>query len=182
MVQISKKIYLAATAFVLLCGCAKKEPPQTPPLLQLRQIGQLATAEMEVSKVVRARDEDTWYKLGERRMLITCRARIKAGVNLEQLKETDVVQQGGSIRIKLPLPQIISFSMPPEAIRVSYTDIGHFRDPFSQTETNAIMKQAESQIRRQADSLDILARAKAGAVTFITRFFVQAGFEEVIVE
>lgn len=182
MVQISKKIYLATTALVLMFSCAKKEPPRTPPLLQLKEIGQLATAEMEVSKVVRARDEDTWYKLGERRMLITCRARVKAGVNLDQLQEKDVIHEEKRIRIKLPPPQIISFSMPPEAVRVAYTDIGHFRDPFSQTETDAIMEKAEKQIRRQVDSLDILARARAGAVTFLTRFFVQAGFEEVIIE
>lgn len=182
MVQISKKIYSAATTLVLLYSCANKEAPQTPPLFQLRQIGQLATAEMEVAKVVRARDEDTWYKLGERRMLITCRARIKAGVNLEQLQDADVIYNENRIRIKLPQPQIISFSMPQEAIRVAYTDIGHFRDPFSQTETDAILEQAEKQIRRQADSLDILARARAGAVTFLTRFFEQAGFEEVVIE
>lgn len=152
------------------------------PILQLRQLGQLATTEMEVAKVVRARDENTWYKFGERRMLLTCRARIKAGVDLTQLKESDVISTENKIRIKLPPPQIISFSMPPESIKVAYSEIGPFRDPFSQTETNWILEQAERQIRRQADSLNLLPRAREGAVTFFTRYFVQAGFEEVIVE
>jgi hypothetical protein len=151
-------------------------------VLQLRELGQLATVEMEVAKVIRARDEDTWYKIGERRMLLSCRARVKAGIDLSQMKESDIERGENSIRVKLPPPQLISFSMPPENIKVAYTEIGPFRDRFSTAETDFILEQAEKQIRRQVDSLNILPRARQGAITFVTRFFVQAGIEQVVVE
>lgn len=179
--QIRKKIFWTIVVLAAGAGCKPKAEPRPSPVLQLREMGQLATAEFEVAKVVRARDEDTWYKVGERRMLLYCRARIKAGVDLSQVRDIDIKSSENSISIQLPPPQIISFNLPPESIKVAYTDVGLLRDPFSQAETAAIMKRAEVQIRRQADSLNILQKAQEGAVTFITRFFEQAGYEEVSV-
>lgn len=179
--QIRDKICCAIFVLLLISGCAKKKAPRPDPLVQLRQIGQLATAEYELAKVVRARDEDTWYKVGDRRILITCRAHIKAGIDLSQIRDLDIQKGENSIQIQLPPPQIISFSLPPQNIKVAYTDIGPLRDPFSQAETNAIMQQAEMQLRHQADSLNILKKAADGAATFITRFFEGAGYENVTV-
>lgn len=179
--QIRKKIYWTAFVLPLLCCCAPKPKARPSPVLQLRSLGQLATTEFELAKVVRARDEDTWYKLGERRMLITCSAKIRAGIDLSQIRDIDVEHSKSKITIKLPPPQIISFSMPPENIKVAFMDVGLFRDQFSQAETNAILQQAEVQIRRQADSLNILQKAQEGAVSFITSFFEQAGYEQVSV-
>lgn len=179
--QIRNKIHCALFVLLLLFGCAKKEPPRPSPIMQLREMGQLATAEYELAKVVRARDEATWYKLGERRILITCRARIKGGIDLSQIRDVDIQTTGNTISIKLPPPQIISFNLPPQNIQVAYTNVGPLRDPFTQAETNSIMQQAERQIRRQADSLNILQKAGANAVTFITRFFEGAGYEQVAV-
>lgn len=179
--QIRNKICCLIYVLLLLIGCAKKEPPRPSPLAQLREIGQLATAEYELAKVVRARDEDTWYKWGDRRILITCRARIKAGIDLSQVRDLDIQTTENSISIQLPRPQILSFNMPPQNIKVAYSDVGPLRDPFSQAETNAVMQQAEMQIRRQADSLNILQNAEKGAATFVTRFFESAGYQKVTV-
>lgn len=177
--QIRKKIYWSLCV-LLLAACRQSPPaPKPNPVLQLREMGQLATTEYELSKVVRARDEATWYKVGERRMLVSCRARIKAGIDLSQIRDIDIKVQGDKISIKLPPPQILTFSIPPENIRVVYSDVGLFRTPFSQAETNVIMQQAEKQIRRQADSLNILQKAQEGAAIFVRNFFEQAGYKEV---
>lgn len=166
---------------MLSFGACREAPPaaRPNPVFQLREMGQLATTEYELSKVVRARDEDTWYKVGERRMLVSCRAQIKAGIDLSQIRDIDIQADGDRISIKLPPPQILTFSIPPENIKVVYSDVGPFRSPFSQAETNAIMQQAERQIRRQADSLNILQQAQEGAAVFVRNFFQQAGYKEV---
>lgn len=179
--QIRNKLY-SILCVLWLCGCSEKEPPRPSPVLQLRALGQLATTEFELAKVVRARDEATWYKIGDRRMLITCRANIKAGIDLSQIRDIDLVADGNKLSVTLPPPQILSFSMPPENIRVAYTDVGPFRDPFSQSETNAILQQAEKQIRRQADSLQILPQAAKNSALFVKQFFEQAGYTEVTVK
>lgn len=179
--QIRNKLY-SILCVLLLFGCAKKEPPRPSPALQLRSLGQLATTEYELAKVIRARDEGTWYKVGDRRMLITCRAIIKAGIDLSQVRDMDISSEGSSLTVTLPPPQILSFSLPPENIRVAYTDVGPLRDPFSQSETIAVLQQAEKQIRRQADSLQLLPQAAKNATLFIKQFFEQAGYTEVNVK
>lgn len=177
--QIRKKIFWSLCV-LLLTACGKKQPaPRPNPVVQLREMGQLATTEFELSKIVQARDEDTWYKVGERRMLVSCRARVRAGIDLSQIRDIDVQADGSQVSIKLPPPQIFTFSLPPENIRVVYTDVGILRSPFSQAETNGILQQAEVQIRRQVDSLNILQQAQEGAALFVRRFFEQAGFTTV---
>src|SRR5919107_1578291 len=111
--QIRNKICCFIFVLLITISCAEKKQPRPAPLAQLREIGQLATAEYELAKVVRARDEDTWYKLGDRRILITCRARVKAGVDLSQVRDVDIQTTENSIAIQLPRPQILSFNMPP---------------------------------------------------------------------
>lgn len=177
--QIRKKIFWRLCV-LLLASCGQKQAPAKPdPLVQLRELGQLATTEYELSKIVRARDEDSWYKIGERRMLVSCRARVKAGIDLSVLRDTDIEVNGTTITVRLPAPQILTFSLPPENIRVVYSNVGLLRSPFSQAETNGILQQAEQQIRRQADSLNILEQAQQGAALFVRKFFEQAGFTTV---
>jgi hypothetical protein len=81
----------------------------------------------------------------------------------------------------LPPPQIISLNIPPEGIKVAYTDVGVFRDPFSTSEINGIMQTAERQIRNQIKGLDILTAARTNAMDFVTHLLTAAGFKEVYV-
>jgi hypothetical protein len=83
--------------------------------------------------------------------------------------------------VKLPPPQLISLNIPPESIQVVYSDVGVFRDPFTTGEMNAIMRTAESQIRKQIESLDINTTARTNATAFLTRFLRNAGFTEIYV-
>jgi hypothetical protein len=159
---------------------AKPERPK-PVLHSLQQIGKLATAEYVITRIVKAADNQTWYKIGDRKILISCTATVKAGIDFTQLKPQQVNQEKEKVSVQLPPPQIISLSIPPEGIKVAYTDVGVFRDPFSSSEINAIMKTAERQVRRQVTGLDIAATARTNASAFVTRFLTAAGFNEVYV-
>ncbi len=147
----------------------------------LQQIGKLATAEYWITRLVKAEDKLTWYKVGDRKILISCTASVKAGIDFSLLKPQQVAQQAEKISVQLPPPQLISLNIPPESIKVAYTDVGVFRDPFTTSEINSIMKTAERQIRTQINSLDILTTARTNAVNFVTRFLTAAGFKEVYV-
>ena len=167
---------------VLLWNCAPKKEPPKPIIFSLQQIGKLATAEYLISRIVKGEDNQTWYKIGGRRILISCTASVKAGIDFTKLQPQHVNQQeDGKVFVQLPPPQIISLNIRPEDIKMAYTDVGVFRDPFSSGEINAIMKTAEMQIRRQVNSLDILPAAQTNASAFVTRFLTAAGFKEVYV-
>lgn len=175
------RYFLLILTISFFYGCQPEKPKLPNPVMSLHQIGKLATAEHLITKVVKANDDATWYKVGERKMLISCKASIKAGVDLTKLTKKDVTVNDKSISIKLPPAEIIVLNLSPEDIKVEFEEITYFRDKFSAADRDYIMQQAEKQIRRQAQNLNILATACNNASAFITTFFTNAGFEEVII-
>jgi hypothetical protein len=175
------KSYFCLLFLAFLMGCAGKNEARKPVVFSLQQIGKLATAEYQITRIVKASDSQTWYKVGNRKILISCTASVKAGIDFMQLKQQQVAEQEEKVFVQLPRPEILSLNIPPDGIKVAYTDVGVFRDPFSSTEINAIMRTAENQIRRQVNGLDILATARTNASAFVTRFLTTAGFKEVYV-
>jgi hypothetical protein len=181
VLQIMNKNIFCLVILMLAAACAEKKREPRPAVFDLQQIGKLATAEYWITRVVKADDNQTWYKIGNRKILITCSASIKAGIDFSQLQPQHVDQQQHKIYVKLPPPQLISLNIPPESIQVVYSDVGVFRDPFTTGEMNTIMRTAESQIRKQIESLDINTTARTNATAFLTRFLRNAGFTEIYV-
>src|SRR3954452_22561825 len=123
---------------LIFCGCAKKTlPEQKPDILSLKEMGELATVEYTVTKIIKANDNKTWYKPGERKILMSCEAHIKAGIDMSAINEHSFVINGKNIQVTLPPPKIVSFSIPPESIKTEYEETGVFRDKFSAADRNA---------------------------------------------
>ena len=141
---------------------------------------ELATVEYTITKVVKANDNKTWFKMGERRILITCEATVKAGVNLRNLTEKDISRSGKNISIQLPPPEILSVNLPPEKIKVVFEKVNMFRDQFTSGERDALLVQAEQQIRNSGKELGIIEQAKITTQLLFGRLFKQLGFEKVI--
>lgn len=168
--------------YLLLFSCQKKENKENAVVQAMQQTGQLVTVEYSLSKMVKAADNHTWYKLGERRILISTEAIVKAGVNLQTITEDDIIIEEDAIRLRVPAPQIFSVSMPPEKIKVLYQDVSFFRTRFSATEREAMLRQAERQIRSLTDSLGILATAQTNADTFLRKLLQQGGYQSITIE
>jgi hypothetical protein len=160
-------------------GCGQKVPDAAATITALQQTQELATVAYTYSKVVKASDNETWYKIGDRKILITCEARIKAGYDLSKIDPgyVDITQK--KIIITLPPPQILSLSIPPEEVRVAYEDIGFFRSRFDAAAQNEVMRLAEAQIRQQADKDAILKDAEKNGKLWLTSFLMGLGFEYV---
>ncbi|MCU0404387.1 MAG: DUF4230 domain-containing protein, partial [Chitinophagaceae bacterium] len=133
---------------ILFCACGSPSPRPSGIVTALQQMQDLATVEYSLSKVVKASDDQTWYKIGDRKILITCEATVKAGIDFSQIDTRYVSISGKSISIQLPPPKIISISIPPDKIEVAYEEIGFFRNRFSVAEQNTLLQQAEKQITR----------------------------------
>lgn len=165
----------------LLFGCAKNRlPTPTETLATLRQMQDLATVEYTVSKVVKANDDQTWYKFGDRKILITCEADIKAGIDLKDVTAKNITLNDKKIAIVLPTPKILSVNIAPENINVAFEDVGFFRTLFTNADRTALLAQAEQQIRNSGEELGILNQAKINTQLFLTSFLRQLGFEEVV--
>jgi len=139
-------------------------------------MSELATVEYTVTKIIKASDDKTWFKVGDRKILISCEATIKAGIDLSLLTKSDFTTTDTSIQINLPSPKVISISLPPEKIKVEYQQIGFFRAPFKTNERDELAAQAQKQIENSIAELGILEQAKVSTSLLVGNFLKQAGF------
>ena len=181
------KSYFVINLFALLlfftaCKSKEKQPDLPSTILAIQQTGKLATAEYTLTKIIRASDDQTWYKIGDRKILISCEAHLKAGVDLQRIDKNNVdVEDDSIITITLPHAELFSIDIPPNKIQVAYQDVGVLRDPFSTAEREQLLVQAERQIRSLATSLGILQTAETNAVIYMQHFLQQAGYKQVSV-
>ena len=167
-----------------LSGCARKVPLQqqlTERLELLSRTAELGTVEYTVRKAVRARDEGEWFKIGNRRILFSCTAHIKAGIDLERvpLEKMVVDESSRSVSLVLPHATVFSVNLPPEEIRLEYEDVTGFRQRFSDSERQALLKQGERSVMRDLPELGILAEAETNALEFFRPMLEQMGFENI---
>ena len=160
-------------------GCGQKVPNAAETIVALQQTQELATVEYTYTKVVKASDNETWYKVGDRKILITCEARLKAGFDLSGIDPRYINISNRKIIITLPPAKILSLNIPPEQIKVAYEDIGFFRTRFDATAQNEVMRLAEAQIRQQADKDEIVKDAEKNGRQWLTSFLTGLGFESV---
>lgn len=167
--------------FIFLSCNQKSVPEQKQEILSLKEMSELATAEYNITKVVKANDNQTWFKLGDRKILLSCSGTVKAGIDLSALKEEDIMIEKKNIAMSLPPAKVISLNIPPENIQLEFQQVGFWRDKFSYTEQNELMVQAEKQIRMAADSIGILQSAEKNARIFITGFLKRLGYQAVTI-
>lgn len=166
-----------------LSSCSTKSlPEQKQEILTLREMNELATAEYTITKIVKASDNKTWFKFGERKILISCTGIIKAGIDLSSLKEDNISINNKDITLYLPAAKIITLNIPAENIKVEHQQTGFWRDQFNNEEQNALMIQAELQIRNTSDSLGILQSAQTNSQSFISGFLKRLGYKTVNIE
>lgn len=163
----------------MVAGCRPATPSPQAIVAALQQMQELATVEYTLTKVVKASDNQTWYKIGDRKILITCEAKVKAGIDFSAMDTRYISKNGKSISIQMPSPQIISINMPPEKIRVAFQEVGFFRSNFNVQEQNALLKQAEKQITQKSAELGILEEAKNNTRTWLTGYLTKLGYEEI---
>ena len=148
-----KNLYYIALVF-LLSAC-ELMPQSKEIVYDIREIGTLSTTEYTVAKVVKLDDEHgiweiwekwddirSWTKFGDRKILISCRAKIKAGIDLSKIRKEDIKINGNSINIVVPTAEVSEFSMEPKYIKTEVESVSWFRDHFTQKKrTNSSSKE-----------------------------------------
>jgi hypothetical protein len=163
---------------ILLYSCQNKEK-QLNEVFALREMSELATVEYTVTKIVKASDDQTWYKFGDRKILMSCKASIKAGIDLSQITEANVKIDGKQIEMVLPRAHVISLNMKPEDIRVEYQETGFFRDKFATEERDDLMKQGETQIRNSTEAMGVLQTAETNATLVMSNYLKSLGYQKI---
>ncbi|MDQ6890301.1 MAG: DUF4230 domain-containing protein, partial [Bacteroidota bacterium] len=155
-------LLLVLPAFSWNCS-SNKERSKMQRVLGLQKLSDLATAEYVVTKIIKANDNKTWYKPGDRKILLSCKATLVAGIDLSKISEKNININGNSISLTLPHAKLFYIDIKPEDVKTAYQDISMFRSDYSSQERNELASQAEGQIKESADSLGIFITAESNA-------------------
>lgn len=151
-------------------------------VLGLQKMSDLATAEYVVTKIIKASDNKIWYKVGDRKILMSCKASLVAGIDLSKLTEKDIKIEGENINITLPHAKLIYINIKPEDIKTVFQEVSLFRTSFSSQEKDELAAQAEKQIKESADSLGIFVTAETNVALFINNFLQKEGFKNIRID
>ena len=162
--------------FLLSCNSTRE---RTDKVLALREMSDLATVEYSVTKIIKASDDQTWYKIGDRKILMSCRATLRAGIDLSGLDASAIRIDGDEVTVTLPRARLVSVNLRPEDIKVEYQEVGLLRSDFTAAERDALMARGEAQIRAGVPELGILNTAESNAGLFVGNFLRQLGFRKV---
>ena len=187
--MMKRSLHTVGTFFVLflllaLPGCGERaalEDTVEREIEAITAMKQLSLVEYRVSKIIKADDEGAWYKIGDRKILLSCTAYLKAGIDLATFgpDDVDVDWTGKRVSVTIPHATLLSLDMPASEIRQEYDHVTLFRQSFSAEERNALLRQGEKQIRSSVPSLGILEKADENARRFFESVFQKMGFESV---
>ena len=145
---------------------------------------ELGTVEYSVKKIIKADDSMDWYTIGDRKILFSCKATLKAGVKLDNFNSENVVinEENKSAVVTLPHAELLSMNMSPDDIKLEYQNVGVFRSGFSAKERNALLEQGEANIKASVEDLGIIKDAEKQATDFMVNLLTQIGFQSVTVK
>ena len=171
-------------ALLATAGCSRRNEVEEMVKREVQAISemrQLGLVEYRVRKIVKADDEGEWYKIGDRKILLSCTAYLKAGLDLTSfdMDDVDVDRLAGRVTVTLPHAVLLSLDIPASEIRQEYDHVTMLRQSFSAEERNALLRQGEKQIRDSVPSLGILEKAEENACKFFESVFSKMGFTTV---
>lgn len=133
---------------------------------EMRSLGRLETSSFSIEKIIEARKDEggPWRDIlfGDKLLLIA-NGEVVAGYDLSGLSDEDITKEGGSLRVNLPAPQIISVRLDNEKTRVYDRDQGLLSRGDKDLESEARLA-AEQSIREAACAAGILREARENAV------------------
>ncbi|MEQ9403984.1 MAG: DUF4230 domain-containing protein [Cyclobacteriaceae bacterium] len=153
---------------------------------KIKKASKLATTEFTVDKIVYGvkRKRLLWVvKLNEAKFLAHSTAIIKAGVNLEKLKQEDVQIEGKRISLKLPAVEVINFSYPSELFhKDSLISTDAFLNKISLEDQEGFFQDAEIDIRNSLKYMDITSATQKKTRLMLENLLRTLGYEEIYID
>jgi hypothetical protein len=147
---------------------------------QIQRLERLESVTYSMDKVVegdRSSDVLPDFLVGDK-LLLMVHGQAIAGVDLSQLKSSDVLVNGKTIDVHMPPAEIFVTALDDAQTRVYSRDTGWFvqADPNLESQVRA---KAEQELHDSALAAGILATAHGNAAGTLTRLLLSLGFEQV---
>lgn len=151
---------------------------------EMRQLGRLETSSFTIEKIIEAKKDGggPWRNIlfGDKLLLIA-HGEVVAGYDLSGLSEEDVEKTSGSLRVRLPAPQILSVRLDNEKTRVYDRDQGILTRGDKDLESEARLA-AEQSIRDAACAAGILSEAEENAVKQLKAVLGALGYPDAVIQ
>jgi hypothetical protein len=166
-------------------------PPPTPTIvvrppaiLSVRALSDLATAQMLMSTVVEADQARVGNIVYEKLVLIAC-GRVKAGIALNELKDSDVTESadGKTVTVRLPRAKMLDSYLIDDPNQPCTTKVYDRTNLIVLPETKELESQAREKaleaIRQTAEESGLMSEARRNAQIAIERILLNAGYDKV---
>jgi Protein of unknown function (DUF4230) len=164
-------------------GAMRINVDQPTVVRQIQQLQKLETVSYTMDKIIGgARDNPYLPKfLAGDRILLVVHGEVVAGVNLANIKNTDVSVQGHNISLHLPPAEVFSTRIDNAKSRVYSRDTGLFSSPDPNLESE-VREEAERQLQQSAVVDGILKSADQNARNTVTGMLTGLGFTQVALQ
>lgn len=153
---------------------------------ELTAISELSTTEYTVTKVVKSEEIPSLLKklAGERKVLFSCKAFIKAGIDMESYDPSKcrINPEAKSISLTLPHAKVLSFNMPTEHQEIVYEKIGPLRRNHSLGELNELLRQGEDVVQQEMGKMGILEDAEHNARDLFKVALMRLGYQSITIK
>jgi hypothetical protein len=176
-------VILSSIFPILFFSCTPKsdEFDANKVINKLSQMSDLGTVEFQFSKIIKAEDEATWFKVGSRKVLISSKAYVKAGIDFSTIKINEVDKASKKVSLTLPKGKIISIDIPSKDIKVVFTDLGSLRSQFSNKEFEKIQIMGEKSIKDKISEMKLEEEAAKKSRKFLENWLRMSGFNEILI-
>ena len=152
-------------------------------LEQVKDISELNTVEMYFNEIIDFKNAKLFNNFQipftEKSFIFTVKSKVKAGVDLSSIDESDIAISGKSLLIQLPNPTITSKEI------LSYKVYDEKNGLFNEVTTEDTLKALElfeKDMEEQALSSGIIEKSKENTEHIIRNLFLSYGFESIEIE
>ena len=147
---------------------------------QIQQLQRLETVNYTMDKIISGEHANAYLPkfLAGDRLLLVVHGEVVGGINLANLKSSDVLIQGQKVSIHLPAAEVLSTRIDNARTRVYSRDTGLFSTPDPNLESE-VREEAERELQQAAVQDGILKIAANNAQSTISGMLKGLGFREV---
>jgi hypothetical protein len=147
---------------------------------KIRQLSRLETVSYSIDKIVEGNHEYPYLPnfLAGDKLLLVAHGEVIAGVDLSQLKASDVSVEGDAVQVRLPDPEILATRIDNGQTRV-YSRVTGLLVPADPTLESQVRLAAEQQFSQAALADGVLDKARKNARSSVSALLNGLGFHRV---
>lgn len=169
---------------VVVSGRGTRIDTSSPAVVdKIRALSRLETVNYSIDKVVEGDRQNPYlpdFLVGDK-LLLVAHGEVVAGVDLSQLKPSDVSAHGESVNVHLPPAQVLMTRIDNSRTRV-YSRVTGLLVPADPSLESQVRQAAEQQFTQAALADGVLDKARANARNSVTALLRGLGFQHIDVE